>query len=86
LCCTIISHKEKAHTIKVYCVNCRFLLYRYHKTGPGHLVKCYKDRIIEDHTNGDLRCPNCREVFARETMIRGQPANKIIQGKVFVRR
>jgi hypothetical protein len=77
---------KRARTIKVYCANCRRLLYRYLKGGPGHLVKCYKASIIEDHTNGDLRCPNCGEAFAREAMIHGQPANKIIQGKVFVRR
>lgn len=77
---------RKAHTIKVYCANCRQLLYKYHKEGPGHLVKCYKDRIVEDHTHGELRCPHCGEEFAREAMIHGKPANKIIQGKVFVRR
>ncbi|MEA3356057.1 MAG: hypothetical protein U9Q23_01760 [Candidatus Bipolaricaulota bacterium] len=81
-----MGQKRKFHTIKVYCSNCRSLLYKYHKAGPGHLVKCYKDRIIEDHTNGDLRCPNCGQEFARETMIHGRPANKIIQGKVFVKR
>ena len=81
-----MSHNKKGHTIRVYCMNCRSLLYKYHKVGPGHLVKCYRDRIIEDHTDGDLRCPHCKGVFAREAMIRGQPANKIIQGKVFVRR
>jgi predicted RNA-binding Zn-ribbon protein involved in translation (DUF1610 family) len=49
------------------------------------LVKCYVDRIAEDRTAGDLRCPSCGEQFARERMIRGKPAHKIIGGKVFTR-
>jgi len=50
------------------------------------LVKCYKDKIMKDFTKGDLRCPQCEGTFARETMIHGKPANKIIQGKVFVKK
>jgi len=72
--------------IKVYCKNCKTLLYKYQKEKPGHLIKCYKDRIVEDYTKGDLRCPCCKQIFARETMIHGKPANKIIQGKVFVKK
>jgi len=72
-------------TIKVYCSNCKTLLYKYHKAGDGLLVKCYKKRIKDDYTNGDLRCPECGEQFARERMIHGKPAHKIIQGKVYVK-
>jgi DNA-directed RNA polymerase subunit M/transcription elongation factor TFIIS len=72
-------------TIKIYCQNCNTLLYKYHKQGLGHLVKCYKERIIKDYTNGDLKCPKCGEQFARETMVYGQPADKIIQGKIFIK-
>ena len=72
--------------IKIYCSKCGTLLYKYRKTKPGHLIKCYKDRIIKDYTKGDLRCPQCGQKFAREAMIHGKPANKIIQGKVFVKR
>jgi DNA-directed RNA polymerase subunit M/transcription elongation factor TFIIS len=75
----------KDSVIKIYCMNCNTLLYKYHKIGKGHLVKCYKDRIVKDYTKGDLRCPNCGEEFARKRMIHGKPANKIIQGKVFVK-
>lgn len=78
--------KQKTHTIKVYCEKCKTLLYRYRKEGEGHLIKCYKDGITKDNTNGDLKCPNCGETFAREAMIHGRPANKIIQGKVCVKR
>ena len=52
---------------------------------PGRLVKCYKARIVKDYTHGDPRCPECGQAFAREAMIRGRPAYKIIQGKVIVR-
>jgi predicted RNA-binding Zn-ribbon protein involved in translation (DUF1610 family) len=77
---------RKTRIIRVYCANCGYLLYKYRKAGPGHLVKCYKDRITTDYTRGDLKCPQCGQEFAREKMIHGKPANKIIQGKVLVRR
>ena len=75
----------KFKTIKVYCSNCSTILYKYYKAGNGFLVKCYKERIKEDYTDGDLKCPNCGADFAKERMIHGKPANKIIQGKVYVR-
>lgn len=50
------------------------------------MVKCYRDKIMKDFTKGDLKCPQCEGTFARETMIHGKPANKIIQGKVFVKK
>ncbi len=80
-----MSLGRNARTIRVYCSNCGCLLYKYQKAGPGRLVKCYKDRIVKDYTHADLRCPNCGHEFARETMVYGRPANKIIQGKVIVR-
>jgi hypothetical protein len=71
--------------IKILCKSCRTLLYRYNKRGTGALVKCYEERILADFTNRDLRCPSCGQVFARRRMIRGKPAHKIIQGKIFTR-
>lgn len=50
--------------------------------GKGSLVKCFVERIVEDATAGDLKCPQCGTEFARPAMIRGKPANKIIGGKV----
>jgi DNA-directed RNA polymerase subunit M/transcription elongation factor TFIIS len=72
-------------TIQIYCTGCNSLLYAYHKAGSGLLVKCYRERIKEDYTRGDLRCPKCGAEFARERMIHGKPAHKIIQGKVYVK-
>ena len=72
-------------TIAIHCAGCKSLLYRYRKGGTGGLVKCFVDRIAEDHTEGDLRCPGCGQEFARERMFNGKPAHKIIQGKVYVR-
>jgi hypothetical protein len=78
--------KGNARTIKVYCAGCKTQLYKYWKVGKGHLLKCYKDRIIKDYTKGDLKCPKCGEIFAREVIIHAKPANKIIQGKVYVKK
>lgn len=72
-------------TKKIYCSKCNTLLYEYHKAGKGHLLKCYKKRIKTDYTKGDLKCHECGTQFARRRMIRGLPANKIIQGKVYMK-
>ena len=81
-----MTQGRRARTIRIYCSNCGCLLYKYRKGGPGHLVKCFKDRVTEDHTEDGLTCPDCGTQFAREAMIRGKPAYKIVQGKVVVRR
>lgn len=72
-------------TIAIHCSGCRSLLYRYRKGGTGGLVKCFVERIVEDRTDGDLRCPHCSRSFARPIRIGGKEAHKIISGKVFTR-
>jgi ribosomal protein S27E len=72
-------------TIAIHCRACGTLLYLYRKAGSGGLVKCLLERIAEDHTAGDLRCPGCGQEFARPRMYGGSPAHKIIQGKVYTR-
>jgi len=72
-------------TIAIHCSGCRSLLYRYRKGGTGGLVKCFVDRIVEDRTAGDLRCPRCAREFARLKTIGGRPVHWIIGGKVFTR-
>jgi len=76
----------KVKTIKIYCSACKTQLYQYQKRGNGHLVKCFKERILKDFTLNPLECPGCSQIFARDTMVRGKPANKIIQGKVYFKK
>jgi|SRR3989339_67003 len=73
----------KAHLIKIYCSKCNVHLYDYKKDKLGHLLKCYKDMIARDYTDGDLKCPQCGHQFARGAVIHNRPANKIIQGSVY---
>ncbi|MCL5411419.1 MAG: hypothetical protein M1150_01595 [Patescibacteria group bacterium] len=80
-----INEKVPIHTILIYCSKCGTLLYKYQKEGLGMLVKCYVNRIVEDNTNGDLRCPKCNQEFARVATIHNRPAHKIIQGKVYTK-
>ena len=77
--------RKDVRTIALHCARCRVLLYKYHKGGRGGLVKCVEERIVEDHTAGDLKCPQCGQEFARFQMIGGRRAHKIIQGKVYTR-
>ena len=78
--------KKKSFVIKVLCSKCNSLLYLYNKEGAGALVKCYVDGILKDKTEGDLKCPKCKQEFARLTSkYHNRPAHKIIQGKVIVK-
>ena len=77
--------RKDIRTISILCAKCKTLLYKYRKGGNGGLVKCIVDRIVEDHTDGDMTCPVCQQEFARFKMYGGQPAHKIIQGKVLTK-
>jgi len=79
------KRKTKMYVIKIFCSGCGAFLYRYRKEGGGALIKCYVDGILEDGTNGDLKCPKCQQFFARITRYHNRPAHKIIQGKVTVK-
>ena len=57
--------RKDIRTISIFCAKCRTLLYKYRKGGRGGLVKCMVERIAEDHTRGDMKCPKCGQVFAR---------------------
>jgi hypothetical protein len=80
-----MSLEKNIRTIAIYCAKCRTLLYKYHKGGRGGLVKCLVERIVEDHTAGDLKCPQCQQEFARLQMIGRRQSHKIIQGKVYTK-
>ncbi|MDN7125338.1 hypothetical protein [Pseudidiomarina terrestris] len=77
--------KQPLRTVQISCSKCRTPLYKYRKGGKGALVKCFVERIVEDHTEAVGICPNCGQEFARETMMRGTPAYKMVGGKVMVK-
>lgn len=72
-------------TVDIYCSKCRVQLFKYRKGGKGALIKCFKERIAVDYTRASGICPQCDQVFARETLIRGVPALKIIGNKVWMK-
>lgn len=77
------NKKGPTKTVDVYCAKCKTQLFKYRKGGKGALVKCFKERISVDFTTVSCTCPKCATVFAREMLIRGTPAFKMIGGKVF---
>ncbi|WP_394200488.1 hypothetical protein [Shewanella waksmanii] len=79
------NKKGPTRTVDIFCANCKALLYKYRKGGKGALVKCFKERIVTDHTQQACTCPQCQQVFARDTLVRGTPAFKMIGGKVFMK-
>ena len=76
------NKKGPVRTVEVFCAKCKEILFKYRKGGKGSLVKCFKERIVQDYTKRDCTCPKCEQVFARDTLVRGAPAFKMIGGKV----
>ncbi|HCE2129605.1 hypothetical protein V3H26_04410 [Vibrio parahaemolyticus] len=76
------NKKQPNKTVEIYCAKCKAQLYKYRKGGKGALVKCFKERIVEDYTQTPCFCPSCGQEFARDTLVRGTPAFKVIGGKV----
>ncbi|WP_334020360.1 hypothetical protein [Alteromonas sp. S015] len=74
--------KGPVRTVQIRCAKCKFQLIKYRKGGKGALVKCFKERIVEDFTLEEGICPSCHRQFARNTLIRGVPALKIVGTKV----
>lgn len=52
------NKKQPSKTVEIYCAKCKAQLYKYRNGGKGALVKCFKERIVEDITLKPL-------VFAR---------------------
>ncbi|GMI16434.1 hypothetical protein TrLO_g9255 [Triparma laevis f. longispina] len=77
--------------VTISCASCGTKLYRYAKGNGANsrLVKVYKERIVNDFTDADAPCncpnPECTVEFAREDVIHGRPAFKIIQGKAVMK-
>lgn len=76
------NKKGPTRTVDVFCAQCKTQLFTYRKGGKGTLVKCFKERITKNYTQTPCICPSCEQKFARETLVRGTPAYKIIGGKV----
>ena len=79
------NKKGPTRTVDISCSKCRAPLYKYRKGGKGALVKCFIERIVDDHTQVVGQCPGCGQMFVRQTLIRGTPAYKIIGGKVQIK-
>ncbi|KKA46368.1 MULTISPECIES: hypothetical protein [Salinivibrio] len=77
------NKKGPTKTIDIFCKRCNAPLFKYRKGGKGALVKCFKERIVEDATTTPCHCPQCEQPFARDTLVRGTPAYKFIGGKVW---
>ncbi|WP_350432571.1 hypothetical protein ABIS04_03100 [Shewanella sp. H8] len=76
------NKKDPSRTVDIFCAKCKTQLFKYRKGGKGALIKCFKERIVEDYTKALGTCPECSQVFARDTLVRGAPALKMVGGKV----
>jgi hypothetical protein len=76
------NKKGPTKTVDIFCSACKAPLFKYRKGGKGPLVKCFIERITQDHTHTECVCPGCERPFARPATIRGTAAYKMIGGKV----
>jgi hypothetical protein len=76
------NKKGPSATVDIFCSKCKTQLFKYRKGGKGALIKCFKERITKDYTTQSCICPVCHLLFARDTLVRGTPAYKLIGGKV----
>jgi len=81
----VVMKNTDIYVIKIHCTQCNAFIYKYRKRSNGALVKCHPDRIIEDATRGDLKCPGCGQEFARLKTMKNRLVQKIIRGRVFVK-
>jgi len=79
------NKKGPVRTVDIFCRQCNTQLFKYRKGGKGALVKCFKERIVTDFCQQPCTCPHCHQVFARDTLVRGTPAYKMIGGKVVMK-
>ncbi|OUS25666.1 hypothetical protein A9Q98_11825 [Thalassotalea sp. 42_200_T64] len=77
------NKKLPSKSVYVHCHKCKTKLFKYKKGGKGALLKCFKERITEDFTAIPCQCPGCQTIFARDTLVNGTPAYKIIGNKAF---
>ena len=77
------NKKGPSKTVDIFCKACNAPLFKYRKGGKGALIKCFKERITQDYTTEVCTCPQCKKLFAREVLIKGTPAYKMIGGKVW---
>lgn len=77
------NKKLPSKSVDIFCNKCQQQLFKYKKGGKGALIKCFKERITKDFTALPCICPNCKTEFAREVLVRGTPAYKMIGGKVW---
>jgi len=40
---------DRSRAIIIRCDKCKSKIFKYKKVGRGHILKCYKSRIIEDN-------------------------------------
>ncbi|MDG1731709.1 MAG: hypothetical protein P8H39_01900 [Thalassotalea sp.] len=79
------NKKLPSKSIDILCRQCKAVLFKYKKGGKGALLKCFKERITLDNTHTPCQCPNCETVFARDVLVNGTPAFKIIGNKAFAK-
>ena len=86
---------DSYQTVTVACSKCDTALFKYKKKNglKSNLIKCYVERIVKDEHNllareigTEVRCPQCESNFARDALIHGRPALKMIGGKVRMRK
>ncbi len=77
------NKKQPTKTVQIFCAKCKTQLFKYRKGGKGALVKCFKERIVEDFTTGAIAYALSVVSNSQEMpWLKSTPAYKFIGGKV----
>ena len=50
---------DQSRIITIRCNKCKSRIFKYKKVGRGHILKCYKSRILEDNAVYDEKKVLC---------------------------
>ncbi len=50
---------DRSRIIIIRCDKCKSKIFRYQKIGRGHILRCYKKQILEDHSVHEGKIVKC---------------------------
>lgn len=62
------NKKQPTKTVDIYCSKCKTQLFKYRKGGKGALVKCFKERIVDDFTQTPMYLPPLADKSLQEIL------------------
>lgn len=75
------NKKAPERTVEIICSKCRALLFKYRKGGKGALVKCFKERIVDNYCEKACHAPTVIVSLRVIASSEAHPLIKLLVGK-----